>query len=62
MPEIHRSDDEPQIHAYRDGAWVPAEPLPYLGWKAKVEQWVLRHGMTRLGRFMGRWDERGLGR
>lgn len=50
MPEIYRADGK------------PAEPMPYKGWKARLEQWFLRRGMTRLGHFMGRWDERGLGR
>lgn len=50
MPEIHRSDGR------------PAEPLPYKGWKARLEQWAKRRNMRRLARFMATWDERGLGR
>lgn len=45
-----------------DGSWVPAEPLPWMGWKARVEQWFRRHGFARLASLMGAWDERGLGR
>lgn len=40
----------------------PVQPLPYIGWKARLEQWLHRHGRHRAGRLMGRWDERGLGR
>lgn len=49
MPEISRSDGR------------PAEPLPYKGWKAKMEQLCFRLGFKKLGRFFGRWDEKGLG-
>lgn len=44
-----------------DGSWGPAEPIPYLGWKAKTEDWCRRHGLKRLARFFGNWDEKGLG-
>ena len=45
-----------------DGSWSPATPLPYLGWKARTEDWCRRHGLRRLARLLGAWDERGLGR
>lgn len=45
-----------------DGSWSDAEPLPYLGWKAKCEQFFLGIGFVRLSRLFGRLDERGLGK
>lgn len=45
-----------------DGSWGPAEPIPFIGWKAKIEQWSRRHGFNRIASFFGAWDERGLGR
>lgn len=44
-----------------DGSWTEADCLPMQGWKAKLEQFFYLWGFPRLGRFMGRWDERGLG-
>lgn len=45
-----------------DGTWSDAEPIPYIGWKARLEQRLRRRGLTRLANLMARWDERGLGR
>lgn len=45
-----------------DGSWVPAEPLPYIGWKARLEQRCRRRGLTWLANLLAAWDERGLGR
>jgi hypothetical protein len=44
-----------------DGSYEPAEPVPYYGWKARCEQWCLRHKMRRMANMLARWDERGLG-
>lgn len=44
-----------------DGSWSEARPIPLGGWKAKTEEWMHKRGLHRLGRLMGRWDERGLG-
>lgn len=43
-----------------DGTWAPAEPLPWLGWKAKLEAKARRRGFRRLAAFLAAWDERGL--
>lgn len=45
-----------------DGSWSKAEPLGMQGWKANLEMSFYRWGFPRLGRFMGRWDERKLGK
>ena len=45
-----------------DGSWSPAEPLPYLGWKARLEQRFRRGGRRRAANMMAAWDERKLGR
>lgn len=47
-----------------DGSWSPAEPLPFIGWKARLEQWCRRrHGRwVVLANLLARWDERGLGK
>ncbi len=42
--------------------WVRAKPMYYKGWKAAVEQWAYAYRLNWLGRFMGWWDERGLGK
>lgn len=39
----------------------PVEPIPYKGWKARMEQLCFRFGLKKLGMFFGRWDEKGLG-
>lgn len=44
-----------------EGAWVEAEPLGMIGWKAKAEERFREYGWTRLANLMARWDERGLG-
>lgn len=44
------------------GKWEPVEPLPFLGWKANLEQWFYSVRLNRLARFMAWWDERGLGK
>lgn len=51
---VSRQDDQ--------GNWVPAEPIPMRGWKARTEQLLYRLRLKRLGMLMGKWDERGLGR
>lgn len=53
MSDVQRQND--------DGSWSDAEPLPMTGWKAQLEQTFYRWNFPRLARFMGRWDERGLG-
>lgn len=54
--------EQPQVSQQNeDGSWGPAEPLPYIGWKARLEQWFARRGWNRLAGFMASWDERGLG-
>ena len=45
-----------------EGQWVEAEPLPYMGWKAKLEQVFLMWGMPTFASWMARWDERKLGK
>lgn len=45
-----------------DGSWSEAEESPMEGWKANLEQNFYRWGFPRLGRLMGRWDERNLGK
>ncbi len=45
-----------------DGSWEKAEPLPMQGWKAQLEIFFYRIHLKPLGRFMGWWDERGLGK
>lgn len=45
-----------------DGSWSPAEPLPWMGPVAKAENWLRKHGLTRLANALARWDERKLGR
>jgi hypothetical protein len=45
-----------------DGSWVEAEPIPFIGWKAKTGDWFFRWGFPRMGRFMAWWDELGLGK
>lgn len=45
-----------------DGTWSEAEPLPFLGWKAKVEQWCRMWNFNRTANFFAWLDERKLGR
>lgn len=45
-----------------DGSWSDAEPLPYTGWKARLEDRLRGLGWTRLPNLLARWDERGLGK
>ena len=45
-----------------DGSWGSAKPLPYIGWKARLEQRLRARGMSKAANFMAAWDERGLGR
>lgn len=44
-----------------DGSWSDAKPLPYIGWKARLEQWFRRPRSTRIANLLAAWDERGLG-
>lgn len=44
------------------GEYRPSKPIPYAGWKARLEQWFRSKGFKKLANFMGDWDERGLGR
>lgn len=41
--------------------WREAKPVPYQGWKARLEHWLRAKGMKRLANLMAVWDERGLG-
>lgn len=42
--------------------WEPAVPLGPQGWKARLEDRLRRRGrLPRVVRFLGWWDERGLG-
>lgn len=43
-----------------DGTWSEATPLPWMGWKAKTENWLRQRGFRRLPNFLAWWDERGL--
>lgn len=43
-----------------DGSWTPATPLPYLGWKARMEERLRKRGHRRLANFFAAWDEMGL--
>lgn len=43
-----------------DGTWSLAEPLPMMGWKAKLENKARRRGWNRVAGFFAAWDERGL--
>lgn len=45
-----------------DGSWRRAEPLPYQGRVAKVEQWARARGWTRVADRLAAFDERSLGR
>lgn len=45
-----------------DGTWSEAEPLPFYGWKAKLEQRFRKRGWKKPANFLARWDERGLGK
>jgi hypothetical protein len=50
------------MHNIDRSEWKPAEPIPFIGWKAKTEQWFRRRGYSRIAGFFAAWDERGLGR
>jgi hypothetical protein len=52
------------IHTWNPqrGEWEKKKPLAIAGWKARLEWWFHIHGMNRLSKFMGAWDERGLGK
>jgi hypothetical protein len=56
----------PVMQQNPDGSWSPAEPLPYIGWKARLADKLRRakwtRGHTGIARLLERWDERGLGR
>lgn len=43
-----------------DGSWSPATPLPYVGWKARLEERLRRRGFSRLANVLAAWDERGM--
>jgi hypothetical protein len=45
----------------RNGSVESIQPLPYYGWKAKLETKLRRHGFNRIANILARWDERGLG-
>ena len=58
------NSEETNVTVHRqmpDGSWEPAEPMPFQGWKARLEQWCRRHRLTRPANLLARWDERGLG-
>jgi hypothetical protein len=52
------------IHTWNSftGEWEEKKPLPAEGWKARLEWWFHSKSMDRLAKFMGSWDERGLGK
>jgi hypothetical protein len=46
----------------KNGTVESIQPLPYTGWKAKLEDWCRKKGLRRFTNFLAAWDERGLRR
>ncbi len=43
------------------GEWRESKPIPYQGWKARLEQWLRARKLKRLADILADWDERKLG-
>jgi hypothetical protein len=52
----------PTMKQNEGGSWEEAEPLPYLGWKAKLENRLRNVGFIKIANFLARLDERSLGK
>lgn len=46
----------------KNGTVESIKPLPYYGWKAKLESKLRRRGFNRMANILAWWDERGLGK